>query len=48
MYAQYNLGESYYYGKGVMRDIEQAVYWYRKAADQGLADAQKALQRLGR
>jgi TPR repeat protein len=27
-------------GKGVLKDDKQAVYWYQKAADQGLAEAQ--------
>ena len=48
MYAQCNLGVCYESGIGVNKDIEQAVFWYRKAAEQGYANAQKALQRLGR
>jgi TPR repeat protein len=35
--AQYNLGVSYTFGKGVLKDDKQAVYWYQKAADQGVA-----------
>ncbi len=27
-------------GEGVAKDDKQAVYWYRKAADQGYASAQ--------
>ena len=27
-------------GKGVPQDYDEAVKWYRKAADQGLAEAQ--------
>jgi TPR repeat protein len=38
--AQYNLGQMYLKGEGVLKDAKQAVHWYRKAADQGDADAQ--------
>jgi uncharacterized protein len=33
--AQVQVGEAYAAGKGVERDPQQAVGWYRKAADQG-------------
>jgi TPR repeat protein len=33
-------------GKGVDQDNKQAVYWYRKSAEQGLADAKKKLKEL--
>ena len=36
-YAQYNLGLMYDYGEGVIEDDTQAVYWFRKAAEQGEA-----------
>jgi clan AA aspartic protease (TIGR02281 family) len=36
----------YYNGQGVARDYAAAVYWYRKAANQGQAYAQKSLQEL--
>ncbi|HEM9355462.1 TPA: sel1 repeat family protein, partial [Streptococcus agalactiae] len=36
----YNLGVRYDNGRGVRQDYTQAVQWYRKAAEQGLADAQ--------
>ena len=36
-------GEKYYYGNGVTQDYTQAVYWYRKAAEQGHAIAQNNL-----
>ena len=36
----YKLGCSYYYGEGVNQDYTKAVYWYTKAAEQGLAVAQ--------
>lgn len=45
--AQYNLGESYEYGEGVMKDYEEAVKWYLKAAKQGDEDAQQKLKELG-
>jgi len=41
--AQYNLGLVYASGHGVSKDLEQAVKWYRKAADQGDAKAQSLL-----
>ena len=40
---QYNLGLCYYKGNGVTKDYAQAVYWYRKAAEQGVAQAQNYL-----
>ena len=41
--AQYNLGAMYAIGKGIPQDNAEAERWYRKAADQGLADAQWVL-----
>jgi TPR repeat protein len=38
--TQFNLGVKYAFGKGVLKDDKQAVYWYQKAADQGYAEAQ--------
>ena len=39
--AQYAMGSNYEWGYGgVKLDYQQAIYWYRKAADQGYADAQ--------
>jgi hypothetical protein len=38
--AQYNLGVSYRYGRGVPQDYAEALRWYRMAADRGNADAQ--------
>lgn len=38
--AQYSLGEIYRKGTGVPIDFKQAVYWYRKAAEQNLGIAQ--------
>ena len=36
----------YYEGKGVPKDEQEAVVWYRRAADQGHAQAKAALQKL--
>lgn len=45
-WAQLNLGAAYDNGLGVERNIEQAHYWYLKAAEQGLAKAQFNLAHL--
>jgi hypothetical protein len=37
---QFNLGWNYANGSGVTKNLEQAVYWYKKAAEQGNAAAQ--------
>jgi len=44
--AQVCLGFAYHYGGGVSQDFQQAVKWYRKAAEQGNAAAQSALRAL--
>ncbi len=44
--AQYNLGCCYYKGNGVAKDMSEAVKWLRKAAEQGLEPAKKALELL--
>ena len=36
-------GEDYFYGHGVPQDYAEAVKWWRKAAEQGNADAQLRL-----
>ena len=38
--AQFNLGNMYANGEGVLKDDTEAVRWYHLAADQGLAEAQ--------
>ena len=38
--SQNNLGVMYDQGKGVPKDSQLAVKWYRKAAEQGYAFAQ--------
>lgn len=45
-WAQNYLGYMYEYGKGVTRDINVAVNYYKKAADQNNGDAQFHLGRL--
>jgi len=45
--AQYDLGVLYEKGRGVAKDEVEAATWYRKAADQGYEQAQRALRRLG-
>ena len=45
--AQCKLGWCYENGNGVAKDLAEAVKWYRKAAEQGNADAQTALRKLG-
>ena len=35
--AQYNLGVMYDNGQGVVKDKDEAVNWYRRAAEQGHA-----------
>ena len=32
--AQYNLGQEYYFGKNVEKDIDLGVYWLKKSANQ--------------
>jgi len=43
----YDPGAMYENGEGVVKDRQQAVDWYRKAADLGEQHAQEALRRLG-
>ena len=38
--AQFNLGMLYENGEGLAQDYAEAVRWYRKAADQGVIEAQ--------
>jgi len=44
--AQFNLGVVYHDGNVVTKDDKEAIKWWRKSADQGNADAQKALDEL--
>jgi TPR repeat protein len=41
--AQFNLALLYHYGLGVERDMELAIEWYEKAAQQSQPDAQVAI-----
>ena len=45
--AQYELGKCYHEGKGVEKDMAEAVKWYRLPADQKNYDAKEALKELG-
>lgn len=38
--AQFKLGDAYYKGKGVEKDVYEAIKWYSIAAEQGNASAQ--------
>ncbi|MBO7271401.1 MAG: sel1 repeat family protein [Bacteroidaceae bacterium] len=42
--AQYDLGVCYYNGKGVSQSRDEAVKWWRIAAQQGNENAKKALR----
>ena len=44
--TQYNLGLYYENGQGVTQDYVRAAYWYRRAAEQGDAEAQDRLAHL--
>jgi len=46
--AQSILGFMYVNGRGVPQDDAEAVKWYRKAAEQGDADARNALAEMRR
>ena len=46
--AQNNLGLMYFNGRGVAQDEAEAVAWYRRAAEQGFANAQYNLGALVR
>jgi len=41
--AQFNLGDMYFYGDGVGKNLEQSVLWMRKSAEQGYGKAQNQL-----
>ena len=44
--AQYNLAIKYEKGSGTEKDLDQAIYWYKKSAEQGYSYAQKELKNL--
>ena len=41
--AQHNLGDLYFYGKGVVKNDQLAAQWFREAAEQGLGKSQSFL-----
>jgi len=43
LFFSHSLGNRYSHGEGVERDLEKAIYWYTKAAEQGNASAQNNL-----
>jgi len=44
--SEFELGRSYFWGRGVPQGFAQADYWYQKAADQGLAKAKYSIGNL--
>jgi TPR repeat protein len=44
--AQYNRGVDYWEGRGVPQDYAEAANWFRKAAEQGFAEAQNRLGQM--
>ena len=41
--AQFTLAEAFYLGRGTGKNLQQALFWYEKAAQQGHPEAQRAL-----
>ena len=46
--AQFELAKCYDIGFGVMSDMQQALFWYRKAAEKGHTDAIKRLSEISK
>ncbi|MCF9046937.1 tetratricopeptide repeat protein [Acinetobacter nectaris] len=44
--AQFYVATHYQFGKGVQKDLGQAFFWYKKAADQGIPSAQLNVGRM--
>ena len=44
--AQFSLGSHYLQGKGCESNLETAIYWFRKAADQGSLEASNKLAQV--
>ena len=44
--SQYKLASMYQFGNGTPIDLEEAIKWYEKAADQGNSSAQNNLALL--
>jgi uncharacterized protein len=43
----YNLGYAFEHGEGMPANRDEAIRWYRKAADLGVRESKAALKRLG-
>lgn len=46
-HAIFNLGLMYEYGKGVEKNIDNAIKYYKESADMGCQSGVEALERLG-
>ena len=46
--GQVYLADMYEFGKGVAKDLEQAEFWFQKAADQGDEDGIEGLARVAK
>jgi len=44
--AQMHLGKMYYNGRGVPHDHEKAIYWHKKAAEQGNQESIEKLKTM--
>ena len=44
--AQYNLAFMYENGEGIIRDIDQAIYWFKRSAEGENQGFQNALDKL--
>lgn len=42
--AQFSLGQMYYQGDGVVKNLEKALSWFKKAAAQGVTEAEQYLR----
>lgn len=47
-FAQFKLGYYFENGIGCEKNVDKAIFWYTKSADQGFGEAQNALHKLGR
>lgn len=45
---EYAVGYMYFYGKGIVLDIDMAQYWMRRAAEHGYPEAPAALAKIDR
>ena len=44
--AKYQYGRCLEYGIGIDKDLDQALYWYERAAKEGVEEAKEACERL--